>query len=173
MKKLTSLTLLLLSATILTACGGGDGVGDNSDSDSQYSDLLANVQGVWVKSCGPVDDDGEIYDIITITLDQNRGFSDIKNYVDSDCSTPLEFSPNPQASYTFDIVGTVTTTDGLEAIAVNSQILTFNGAPFDAREYDIIFVEGDNFYSGLEGAGLTPEERPDSIDFDRLFVRQK
>ncbi|MGH1487218.1 MAG: hypothetical protein ACRBCI_13475 [Cellvibrionaceae bacterium] len=198
MKPLIILSLLLL---MLASCGGGSngssddtvvddgsntGTGTNNNGGgntnsgngnnggaSSGGNTTTELEGEWLKICGPIDPafpaDG--YDIVRLTFMGDQIFTDIENYTDAACSVAFPQSPNPTATSTFTLGEVVMTSNGIDATEIDIQITEFNGAPFDEFEYDIYAIEDDNLYGGTV-IGLSPEERPDTLDFIRVFVRQ-
>lgn len=82
---------------------------------------------------------------------------------------------NPTAKGTFVLGGTITTSGGIQAIKIDSHITEYNGAPFETDEYGIVYINGDNMYNGNtsdEKDGTAPDLRPDTLNFERVFVRQ-
>ncbi|MCU7809645.1 MAG: hypothetical protein KZQ77_00205 [Candidatus Thiodiazotropha sp. (ex Notomyrtea botanica)] len=160
-------------AILLQGCGGGSDVPGNITSGAQPLEL----EGSWRKACGRADisDPSSHYDIVTVTFSGNLLFSDIENYEDAACVIPQSFSPNPTASGTFVIGTEVTLSDGTQATEIDSHVDTFNGAPFQIDEYGIYRIEVDILYveddSGLND-GTTPALRPNSLDYNRPFIRQ-
>jgi hypothetical protein len=161
------------------------GCGGSSSNDSQApssqnqgsGNQSTELEGSWLKSCGVADptDPSSHYDIVTISFSGNSFNSDIKNYTDAGCSTPLAFSPNPTASGTFIVGNSVALAAGGSATQIDTHINTYNGAPFDIDTYGIFRIDTDTLYMEDDtGAldGSSPALRPDSLDFNRPFIRQ-
>jgi hypothetical protein len=176
------LLLTLTCLFTLTACGGGSG-GGNEDSDTDTGGgeggggevgIPTVLEGTWRKACGPMDslfpDDG--YDIVTITVTINQFSSNIENYLDAACSQPDPDLPNPTASGSLSVGADVMTTNGVTATEVDTEITrSSNPDVFVEETYDIFYIDGDNLYFGEFEADV-PEDRDDTLDFNRVFVRQ-
>jgi len=166
----TLLPVIVISLN-LAGCGGG--------SDSGSTSTPSSLEGRWVKSCSPgefedITNPG-LYDVISLTFRGNTFYSDIKNYTDSGCNTPLASSPNPTASGTFSIGASVLTFSGPVANEIDTTITQQNGAPFIVNEYDIFYIEGNNLFFGDTSGpndASSPALRPDDLDPFRYFVRQ-
>lgn len=165
----------------LIACGGGSSSDKNSDDNVDTTTGIINanntptiLEGTWHKACGPIEsqfpEDG--YDIVTITFTLNQLYSDIENYIDASCSQPFPDLPNPTAYSIIAIGEEVMTTGGLMATQVDTEITqSSNPDVFVDRTYDIFYIDTDNLYLGDYEAD-TPENRTNTLSFDRVFVRQ-
>jgi hypothetical protein len=186
---INKLFISILSLFIITACGGGGGsspsASTNTDSTQTVTDSTPTVtdstptvlEGSWKKSCGAVDpaDPDSLYDEVTLTFAGNGFTSDIKNFTNSLCTTPLPMYPNPKAAGNFVIGNQITTTGGLNATELDSHITSFNGAPFDENDYTIFVIENDILLLGDDDDfldGSTAQLRSDTIDTNRQFIRQ-
>ncbi len=172
---------LTMTSLLLAGCGDGGGGDEDPATDDEQGAGKTILEGVWKKSCGinkggtPSDPDVSFYDVITLTFSGNRFSSDIRNYSDADCSIPLAGASNPTAKGTFVLGGTITTTGGMQATEIDSHVTEYSGAPFQADEFGIVYVSGDTLYNGDDSGGAdgtTPDLRPDTLDFERKFIRQ-
>ncbi len=192
MKKSLLFSVPVMATVIfLQACGGGSSGGTqnptNSNSDAPTSAISSGsassansntqsteLEGTWKKLCAQADD-GEHYDIVTVTFTRNTLSSNIENYEDSSCTIPLSYAPNPTASGTFIIGATVTLADATQAKELDSHIDTYAGAPFDIDEYGLYRIENDLLYIEKKSEpynGTTPQLRPNTLDYNRPFHRQ-
>ena len=112
-----------------------------------------------------------LYDTVRLTFDGDTINSDIKVYEDSKCLNPFAHAPNPTASGKFVIGGTLTSTTGVVVTEIDVHIDRFNGAPFDIKNYDIFYLNGDALYLSFEAAD-EPHNRPDTLDLDRVFRKE-
>jgi hypothetical protein len=184
---------VLVMVFALTACGGGNSGDDvdgeepvnsndngeivDSGGDGGASGKVTELEGTWIKPCGIMDmEDPEThYDVVEIVFTGSRFTSDIKNYVDSSCTQPLSFAPNPTASGTFALGGEVTTESGIKAREMDSHITTFDGADFNVDKFTIYAIETGALYMGAdtdEKDGSTPEHRATTLDFERAYFAQ-
>jgi len=163
-------------ALVATACGGGDSIPTAALTPTNGTATV--FEGEWYKPCGLADDNGPVvvYDVVTVTFRGNTFHSDIKNYIDSNCSITFSQYPNPTATGTFalsDVV--ITTTSGLQATEFVSHISTSSGASFDNDDYDIYYLSADTLYFGdTKGTedGTCAALRPDTLNFNRGFIFQ-
>lgn len=177
MKGLLKLTSSLIPTLFfLHGCGGSSSAPDLSIG-TPINNNTTELEGTWKKSCSQADlsDPDSHYDIVTLTFAGNEFFSDIENYEDSTCATPLDISPNPTASGTFELGAQITATDGTQAREIDSHIDTYDGAPFIIDDYAIYRIDTDILYSsdnsGLDD-GSSPARRPHTLDYTRSFYRQ-
>ncbi len=167
-----------LSTLFLSGCGGSSGNSSASPTDiTQPGSQVSDLEGSWYKSCGAVDptDANTHYDIVTLTFSGNEFYSEIENYEDGNCLTPLAIAPNPTASGTFELGSLVTTTNGAQATEIDTHIDTYNGASFTIDDHDIYRIDTDILYLGEEDSvydGSSPALRPQTLDFTRPFYRQ-
>jgi len=149
-----------------TSCGGS---GSNATA--------TILEGSWVKSCSAQDpnDPDTYYDVITVSFASNRFDSSVEIYTDTGCTIPDALSPNPTASGNFTVGNNLTTTGGLEATELDSQVILSNGRTFNSNDFNIFYITGNILYVGdTRGTndGSTPALRPDSLDLNRGFDRQ-
>ncbi|OOV88160.1 hypothetical protein [Oceanospirillum linum] len=186
---LKKLIVLFAMVTILAACGGGSSsTGSDSTSGGSGSDTGSGgdagsggetgtvLDGVWVKSCGPVDpsDPETLYDIVTATFSGNNFTSNIKNYLDAGCSIPMSEAPNPIAEGVFSIGAEVTTSSGVVAQELDSHVTRYSGADFDTYTYTIFTIEGNVLYMGDDNGfndGTTSALRPTAMNYNRAFYK--
>lgn len=116
-------------------------------------------------------EEDSLYDTVRLTFDGNKISSDIKVYEDANCLKPFVRAPNPTASGKFIIGGTRTSIDGEIVTELDVHIERFNGAPFDTKNYDIFYLDGDALYFSFEAAE-EPSDRPDTLDMDRVFYKE-
>lgn len=166
---------LVLSVTI-AGCGGetSDGVIGRDDGDTG---LATELEGVWLKACGSVDesDSETLHDIVELTFTNNKVSSSIRNFIDSDCLIPYSDSPNPKAIAEFEIGDEIIAEGGLEVTEIDSQIDRSEGAPFIANAFDIYLITNGDLYFGNSNCfndGSTAALRPDVVNYNRLFERQ-
>ncbi len=177
-KNKARLLFLVLLALMTSACGGGSSGSNSTNPVSPLSTTPTILEGTWLKSCGVVDaaDPSSFYDIVTATFSGNSFSSSIQNFTDANCTVPFALAPNPTASGVFSLSGVaVTTTSGVQAFEFDSSITQSNGAPFDNDDFDIFYLNGNTLYFGIIDGVLdasTPSLRPDTLDFNRGFVRQ-
>jgi hypothetical protein len=179
---LKNLTAVVVFALIASACGGGNAAdtnpGVNNSPDKPNTGAVTVFEGEWYKPCGLADDNGPfaVYDVVTLTFVGNTFHSDIRNYTDSNCTTVFSQSANPTASGTFTLSNVViTTTGGLQATEFTSRITATTGGPFENDDYDIYYISVDTLYFGnTKGVknGTSLALRPDTLDFNRSFIRQ-
>lgn len=172
---------VLMGALAITACGGGSGSGDahqapvNEEGKVESDETV--LDGVWVKGCGPVEgaEDDPLYDVVTLTFQGYELHSDIKNFMDASCITPLEGAPNPTASGDLFIGDEVVAESGLLAHQLNTHITEYNGADFDLYDYTIFRIEINKLYLGKDtenNDGESSETRNKSLDFERIYYKQ-
>ncbi|SFM32598.1 hypothetical protein [Marinobacter zhejiangensis] len=184
MKKILAFTLV---SALMTGCGGGSdgddqntnnpGSGSGTDSSQGGNDHGSGasngeptvLEGTWRKPCGPVPGE-EHHDIVTFTSTGNEFTSSIENYTDANCTNPHPDAPNPTSLGTFTLGDDVLLSDGVTATEFDSHITHFDGAPFIVDDYNIVYIQGDTLYIGVEG-GETPAQRPTSLDYDQPYYR--
>ena len=169
---------------LISGCGGSDDGNNNSpvaDNELIVSEdetsTTTELEGTWLKSCSAVDqnDPDTLYDIVEVKFNNNKVNSSIFNFTDSHCTTSLSFSPNPTSSGVFSLGEQIITSGGVESIIIDTHIDTFDGAPFIIDEFSIYYLDNNTLYLGdTTGVkdGLTTANRPDSIDYNRIFIRQ-
>jgi hypothetical protein len=178
-KMMFSISLIAL----ISGCGGSDDGNNNSlvpDNELIISEDETNtteLEGTWLKSCSAVDenDPDTLYDIVEATFNNNKFNSSIYNYIDSHCTTALSFSPNPTSSGVFSLGGQIITSGGVESTIIDTHIDTFDGAPFIIDEFSIYYLDNNTLYFGNDNNandGLSEATRPDTINYDRIFIRQ-
>ncbi len=167
---------IIVLAVVVSGCGGGgsDSVIGSKETDTS---LVTELEGQWLKSCGPVDqnDNETLYDIVELTFTNNNLSSSIRNFIDSNCLQPYQDSPNPKASADFQVGDKLTVSGGVEATEIDSQIDRSEGAPFVANEFGIYYINSNNLYFGDSNGvkdGATAARRPVSLDYNRIYVRQ-
>lgn len=172
---------VLMGVLVIAACGGDSRSGkankDPVNDEGKVGSDETMLDGVWVKECGPVDEaEGDsFYDVVTLTFQGNKFHSDIKNFMDASCTTPLEGAPNPTGSGDFFIGDEVVAESGLLAHEINTHITEYNGAEFDIYDYTMFRVETNKLYLGKdseENDGESPEARNRSLDFERIYYKQ-
>jgi hypothetical protein len=164
---------------LISGCGGGSGSSNDNEltEPSSNDNELTELEGTWLKTCSAVDlnDSETLYDIIELKFVNNEINSSILNFTDPQCSTSLSISPNPTSSGEFSLGGQVTTSGGLQSTKIDTSIDTFNGAPFLIDEFGIYFIDNNTVYFGDKNGvndGSTPDLRPISLDYNRIFIRQ-
>lgn len=172
-----------LASVMMVGCGGGGSgsvleeteenadpeIGNEDSGAVTPSDQITVLDGTWKKQCGPVEGEPH-YDIVTVSFSRGEFTTDIENYIDSGCTTPQPFAPNPTSSGNFALGDDVLLSDGLTATEFNIHTTQFDGAFFDIKEYDIVYIDNDTLYAG-DGETDSPLQRPTSLDYDRPFYR--
>ncbi|MGK0524140.1 MAG: hypothetical protein ACI92N_001779 [Pseudomonadales bacterium] len=180
MKRMVMCTLV---SVLMAGCGDG-GNGSNLESVNEDTgssgegedngtitpgDQITALEGTWKKQCGNVDGESH-YDIVTVSFTQGTFTTSIENYIDSGCTTPFQEAPNPISSGVFSLGEDVLLSEGVTATEFNTHVTQFNGADFEINEYDIVYINNNVLYAGLE-SGSSPELRPTSLNYNRQFYR--
>ena len=172
---------VLMGVLSIAACGGGSGSSktnqgpDNDEGKVGSGETM--LDGVWVKECGPVEDTegGSFYDVVTLTFQGHEFHSDIKNFMDASCITPMEGAPNPTASGDLSIGDEVVAESGLLAHELDTHITEYNGADFDLYDYTIFRIEINKLYLGKDTEGNdgdSSKARNKSLSFERIYYKQ-
>ncbi|MBU2953685.1 hypothetical protein [Marinobacter sp. F3R08] len=184
MKRIVMCTLV---SALMAGCGGG-GNGSNLEPVNEDTtpdtgtpeegedngtvtpgDQVTVLEGTWKKQCGSVDGESH-YDIVTVSFTLGTFTTSIENYIDSGCTIPLQEAPNPVSSGNFSLGEDVVLSEGLTATELDTHVTQFDGAYFEIYEYDIIYINNNVLYAGIE-SGSSPEQRASSLNYNRPFYR--
>lgn len=151
----------------------GEGGVESADIDidwSAYPDIpegeITSIEGRWVHSCSLIDPDNpdEGFRIWTLTIENNRFASWIRNFTNPGCvSTSAIYSQVVFQGY-FELGEEIVTSGGLKASTI--KVVTLE--PKLSTEFDIFHISGNKLYFGLTTGtldGSSESERPDSLDF--------
>lgn len=138
-----------------------------------------NLTGIWLKPCGPIGDPHdpeEFFDIVTMNFQSGSQWEvNILNFTDANCTTSYDVSPNPTAAGTYEIGDHITDINNNIVHQIDTHVTSFNGAPFDMHEYDIVMVEENTLYHGNSYGALdatSPARRPNTLNRQRVWHRQ-
>lgn len=172
---------VLVSALAIAACGSGSDSNEVNQAQVNEEEKIelgeTVLDGVWVKECGPVEEtEGDpLYDVVTLTFEGNDFKSDIKNFMDASCMTPLAVSPNPTSSGDLSIGDEIVAESGLLVHELDTHITEYNGAEFDLYDYTIFRIEADKLYLGKNTGvndGESAETRHQALNFERIYHKQ-
>jgi hypothetical protein len=146
---------VVLFITMLTACSSGG----NDD----VSDPLG-INGFWLSNCY-YDEEFEDYTIDEYTFASYTVVAYFESFYDSSCSgTPYT---EGEASGSFSLGETITTSGGVEAVEFNAKA-TIDNQVIEA--FDLIRVDGNTFNWGVSIDGTI---RPTAIDFNITYTKQE
>ena len=171
--------------------GGGSSSSSSSSSTSSSSSstssgspatgkgtvTVAQLQGTWVQDCVADDIDNELteYGRVSITFSGNTATTQFRSYTDAECTKRSDGFSEGSIVSSYVLGDDVVTEDGTTATAID----TVTAIPFlnvvDQRGYDIIYINGDQLYYGLETDfldGETPQTRYNKLD-NQFFTKQK
>lgn len=150
--------------------GGGIETADIDIDWGAYPDIpegeITSIEGRWVHGCTLIDpnDPDEGFRIWTLTIENNRFASWIRNFTNPGCvSTSAIYSQVVFQGY-FELGEDLTTSDGLAASAI--KVVTLE--PKQSIEFDIFHISGHKLYFGQTTGtldGTSEALRPDSLDF--------
>ena len=173
--------LVLISTLAIAACGGGSGSSDVHQAPVNEEEKIESdetvLDGVWVKECGPAEEteDDPLYDVVTLTFEGYDFKSDIKNFMDASCMTPLAVAPNPTSIGDLSIGDEIVAESGLLVHEIDTHITEYNGAEFDLYDYTIFRIEADKLYLGKDTGmndGESAETRHQALNFERIYRKQ-
>lgn len=179
MKRILLCTLI---SALLAGCGGeshGNDLEELDENTSLETGSEANgavtsaiqrtvLEGTWQKQCGPVEGAAH-YDFVTVSFSYGKFSTHIKNYNNSHCT---DLFNEATSSGNFALGGDVLLSDGATATELIFNTIEYNGAHFDDKEYNIVYIDKDTFYAGSDSFD-SPTQWPTSLDYSSPFYRVK
>lgn len=168
--------LIAFLVSLLLAVSGCLSDDDDNDDDDEIGEGWPELQGVWESDCFVVtgeDGASDAPQVHTIAIDGDQAEQDVEIYDENDttCSGAPIFEPF--MLWRYEVGDEITTTGGVTAREIDVELLEDpDGVGEHDEEYDIFRLEDDDntLYFGDE-AGLSPEDRPDTLDFTKPFTR--
>ncbi|HEB57137.1 MAG TPA: hypothetical protein ENI98_12710 [Gammaproteobacteria bacterium] len=155
---------VLMVATLLSGCGGGDENGGANNT--------TELEGVWVGICDAVS--GFVQS--TTTVSGNTWSDRSIFYTDSACSIPVAGEKPRTNSGTFIIGSAITTSSGWSAKEIDLIGLKKNGVEVKTKTtaYEIFSITNGKLYLGTvtpEKDGSSAAKRPVDLNFTRPAIK--
>lgn len=151
-----------------TESEGTDTENNADDTEKVYNATVttSDLEGSWRKPCGHVEGEAH-YDIVTVSFSRSEFTTDIKNYLDAGCTSPLPGAPNPTSLSKFTLGNGVMLNDGTIVTEVDSRTMRYDGAHFYPEEHSIVYIKNDTLYTGADDQDTL--QRPTRLDYNRPF----
>ncbi|TXH96206.1 MAG: hypothetical protein E6Q75_07780 [Rheinheimera sp.] len=167
---------IVLSAIVLSSCGGSEGNSDNETLTNEFQAKLSNTS--WEKGCSVYnkflsDDLKDAWNVkIKLSIDSSLEATYRTEYFhpnDTECNSMMFDALDVSR---FDIRGKVISEESIDANALNEIFIYKSGGRELTLDYTLIYIDGERLYFGQSSAqnsGKTLETRHSSISLNNYF----
>ena len=141
------------------------------------AETVSRFNGSYLRDCMLSGDDDEIWETFELTIEEGVFNSIFTEYSDAQC-TQIDVIQTVDASVEFPGGTADTALGAADFINITPESATVNGQSFPAINevfFDLILLEGNSLYFGLETdelTGETAETRPVEVDVDLSLMLQ-